>query len=487
MVQATSNISIQKQNPQSLLITGKNTTNFNNIGNMLANIDGSNQQKNFDTDNENGYTIHKIKSGETLSHLAVMYGTTVKTIKEANPGLNEKKLQINQEIFIPQKNKEDASNTQKSNTAENKDNNKKYLAELAQAIAATSIDNEQPFSAPLAKPQLSSPILDALLIKETPEAPNSFGKQAISPNNNSALTNIAKNILSDSTNQAPSDTKLEGTDSKSVVVGNTQIDKGITQEVEPTQADEPDIKPKSKEEIAAQVLSYAKGYIMGEEGYESKPYICPAGKRTIGYGHRILEDEKFTSINQAEAEALLEKDIKKAYTAIIDALGNTADKLTEQQLAALVSMTFNSGISGVIDSEYFAMIKKGEFEEAQAKMDAVYGNKKNSKDEKEIKNGLLIRRTEEMLLFGNGKLSPKAQERVLELLNESFNTNYRSIAEAEEKMKSDLTKLETAKKLTKKEKIQRSKLRNIMAFFDAINNPPIFIDTDAKPKLATGK
>ena len=128
MVQATSNISIQKQNPQSLLITGKNTTNFNNIGNMLANIDGSNQQKNFDTDNENGYTIHKIKSGETLSHLAVMYGTTVKTIKEANPGLNEKKLQINQEIFIPQKNKEDASNTQKSNTAENKDNNKKYLA-----------------------------------------------------------------------------------------------------------------------------------------------------------------------------------------------------------------------------------------------------------------------------------------------------------------------------------------------------------------------
>ena len=61
---------------------------------------------------------HTLQSGETISHLAVKYGTTTKKIKELNPGLNPDKVKVGQKICVK---KESSS---KSNTSSSKSNTK---------------------------------------------------------------------------------------------------------------------------------------------------------------------------------------------------------------------------------------------------------------------------------------------------------------------------------------------------------------------------
>lgn len=49
-----------------------------------------------------GQIIHKIQSGDTFAKLAVKYKTSVDAIIRANPDLNPSRLQIGQEVVIPQ-------------------------------------------------------------------------------------------------------------------------------------------------------------------------------------------------------------------------------------------------------------------------------------------------------------------------------------------------------------------------------------------------
>lgn len=77
------------------------------------------------------------------------------------------------------------------------------------------------------------------------------------------------------------------------------------------------------------------------EGYSNKVYFCPAGYKTIGYGHLIKPGEIFDrSILPQEAENLLLIDLQ-FYSKAIYSLVNA--KLNEMQFAALLSFTFNLG------------------------------------------------------------------------------------------------------------------------------------------------
>jgi len=82
------------------------------------------------------------------------------------------------------------------------------------------------------------------------------------------------------------------------------------------------------------------------EGFRSKPYICTAGKLTIGYG-RNLDD---VGINQFEADNLLRNDI---YAAIreLDKYPWAAS-LDQVRYDAMVNFMFNVG------SRTFSMFKK---------------------------------------------------------------------------------------------------------------------------------
>lgn len=76
------------------------------------------------------------------------------------------------------------------------------------------------------------------------------------------------------------------------------------------------------------------------EGFEPKPYVCSAGKITIGYGHVILPGEDLTVLTQAEALALLARDMEK-FEALVHMMV-TVD-LTQNQFDALVSFCYNCG------------------------------------------------------------------------------------------------------------------------------------------------
>jgi len=81
------------------------------------------------------------------------------------------------------------------------------------------------------------------------------------------------------------------------------------------------------------------------EGYFSKPYLCPAGVPTIGYGTILypngkrvsLRDEPCTEL-QAEEWLMYEVNMKARK---VDAM--TTDGVTQNQFDALVSFAYNLG------------------------------------------------------------------------------------------------------------------------------------------------
>lgn len=76
------------------------------------------------------------------------------------------------------------------------------------------------------------------------------------------------------------------------------------------------------------------------EGFSSTVYICSAGYPTIGYGHRIKEGEKFTTLSETQAEVLLRRDIHTAERSVLRLIDIP---LTASQFDALVSFTYNLG------------------------------------------------------------------------------------------------------------------------------------------------
>lgn len=76
-----------------------------------------------------------------------------------------------------------------------------------------------------------------------------------------------------------------------------------------------------------------------DEGFRAKPYLCPAGHLSIGFG-RNLDDH---GISMAEAEVMLAADVDVAATAC--RAWPWFGGLSPGRKAALVNMAFNMGMS----------------------------------------------------------------------------------------------------------------------------------------------
>jgi lysozyme len=126
------------------------------------------------------------------------------------------------------------------------------------------------------------------------------------------------------------------------------------------------------------------------EGFKPAPYLCPAGYPTIGYGHRLLPGETFTTISEIQATAILYKDVAVAEKAI-ERLAKVS--LTQGQYDALVDFIFNLGVTAFAKSTLLKRLNEGNYQAAADNFQRwVY-----SKNEK--LPGLIRRRTAEWALF----------------------------------------------------------------------------------------
>jgi len=86
------------------------------------------------------------------------------------------------------------------------------------------------------------------------------------------------------------------------------------------------------------------------EGFRSKPYLCPAGVPTIGYGATYYEDGTRVTLSDPpltpqRAEELLLWHIENVYLPAVLKLCPDVD--TPERLAALIDFAFNLGVGNL--------------------------------------------------------------------------------------------------------------------------------------------
>jgi len=111
----------------------------------------------------------------------------------------------------------------------------------------------------------------------------------------------------------------------------------------------------------AVVLATTLLKLPGFEGFRSKPYVCPAGYWTIGYGSRWLKDGKPVTaktplISEADAASLLLQSVMT-----LDASLSRLIKvpLSDVQRAALLSWQYNVGTPAVESSTLLRKLNAG--------------------------------------------------------------------------------------------------------------------------------
>ena len=134
------------------------------------------------------------------------------------------------------------------------------------------------------------------------------------------------------------------------------------------------------------------GLIKTFEGLRLTAYTCPAGVLTIGYGSTGPHVTPGKTITEAEAEALLLKDLTRFEKAV-----NTLVKvpLTQGAYDALVSFTFNCGEGAFAESTLLRKLNAGEDPNTTAKVELPRWTNQGLA-------GLVRRRAAEVELFCSG-------------------------------------------------------------------------------------
>lgn len=134
------------------------------------------------------------------------------------------------------------------------------------------------------------------------------------------------------------------------------------------------------------------------EGFRSKPYLCPAGVATIGYGSTYYADGKKvtlqdTPINEPEAYKLLLNELHHTY---LPGVLRYCPVLIadENKLNAIVDFCYNLGVGRLQTSTLRRKINEQNWE--AAKVELMKWNKGNGK----ILAGLVKRRKAEYDLIG---------------------------------------------------------------------------------------
>ncbi len=103
------------------------------------------------------------------------------------------------------------------------------------------------------------------------------------------------------------------------------------------------------------------------EGFRSKPYLCPAGVPTIGYGttwypsgvHVKMSDK---AISKELALSILKYQVDRSYGATVNRY--VQENITQNQFDALVSFTYNLGSGNLKSSTLLKRVNQGKMSKA---------------------------------------------------------------------------------------------------------------------------
>lgn len=130
--------------------------------------------------------------------------------------------------------------------------------------------------------------------------------------------------------------------------------------------------------------------IKTSEGLRLKAYRDAVGVLTIGYGSTGPHVKPGMTITEAEAEALLRKDLDRFERGVVELAG----EMTAGQFSALVSFSFNLGLSALRDSTLLRLHRAGDFDGAAAQFGR--WNRAGGR----VLPGLTKRRAAERALYG---------------------------------------------------------------------------------------
>ena len=139
-----------------------------------------------------------------------------------------------------------------------------------------------------------------------------------------------------------------------------------------------------------------KELIKAFEGFAARPYICPAGYWTIGYGHLITYDDALPLrwrgqvLTEEMALHILESDLtvrEKAVMRLVDV------PLTQGQFDALVSFVYNLGAGRLQVSTLRRRLNRGDYDGVPSEL----GKWVYSKGQK--LGGLVRRRAAEVIMW----------------------------------------------------------------------------------------
>jgi GH24 family phage-related lysozyme (muramidase) len=99
------------------------------------------------------------------------------------------------------------------------------------------------------------------------------------------------------------------------------------------------------------------------EGFSSKPYLCPAGKATIGYGSTFYEDGKPVTMQDAPISEERAKDIVftvlyKNFEPFVNNMVTV--QITQNQYDALIDFAYNCGVGNLKTSTLMRKLNAGD-------------------------------------------------------------------------------------------------------------------------------
>ena len=108
-------------------------------------------------------------------------------------------------------------------------------------------------------------------------------------------------------------------------------------------------------------------FIASYEGFRSKPYLCPAGVATIGYGTTRYEggrhvSMKDTPISKERALEILRHQVANHYGAAVDRYCDAST--TQNQRDAMISFAYNLGTGALKGSSLLKYNNKHKYKRA---------------------------------------------------------------------------------------------------------------------------